>query len=145
MVQKYQHARPSCVTHSFWSIHFGSFLESHISLYVGIFGKVLDFTLMLTVVTAKNEQRGELQMKHNSITNIQFFLEQKQNWELQIAPRKPLLHPSENKDPDGSSSSPWLQELFLCMLISIQEFSFPSPLLLGIILSGLKVFLMMSR
>lgn len=43
----------------FWSIHFDSFFESHINHNVGIFGRVLDFTLMLRVVTAKSEQRGE--------------------------------------------------------------------------------------
>lgn len=70
LVQKYQHAWPRRVTHSFWSIHFDSFFESHINHDVGIFGGVLDFTLMLTTASAKSEQRGELQMKHNSVTNI---------------------------------------------------------------------------
>lgn len=48
------------MTHSFWSVHFDSFFESHINHKAGIFGRVLDFTLMLTMVTAKNEQRGDL-------------------------------------------------------------------------------------
>lgn len=67
------------MTHSFWSIHFDSFFESHINHSVGIFGGMLDFTLMLMMVTAKSEQRGELEMKHKNVTNIFFFLEQKQN------------------------------------------------------------------
>lgn len=100
MVQKYYHAQPSRVTHSFWSIHSDSLFESHINHDIGIFGGVLDFTVMLTLVTAKSEQRGELQMKHNRVTNIIIFLEQKQNWELDDvffdAPRKLLLYRSEN-------------------------------------------------
>lgn len=61
------------MTHSFWSIHFDSFFESHINHNVGIFGEVLDFILMLMMVAAKSEQRGELEMKYNSITNVYFF------------------------------------------------------------------------
>lgn len=48
------------MTHFFWSIPFDSFFESHINHNAGIFGGVLDFTLMLVMVTAKSEQRGEL-------------------------------------------------------------------------------------
>lgn len=52
---------------------FDSFFESHINHSVGILGEMVDLILMLVIITAKNEQRRELQMKHHSITDTDFF------------------------------------------------------------------------
>ena len=77
-------------------------------------------------------------MKRNSITNIYFFLEQKQNWELADdfsittpppdPPEKTTTYPKENKTLVGHPPSLAVATMLL-MLLSIQEFHFPSPLL----------------
>lgn len=57
-------------TLSLQGIHFDNFFESHVNHDVGIFGEVVDLTLMFTIITAKGKPRREVQVKHNSITNI---------------------------------------------------------------------------